>query len=94
MALLAVLTFETLQALLIAVVVSLFALIWRTSQPRLAVLGLIPDRIDFSDIRRYPENKTIPGLLIVRPLNGLFFANSASFNELIVQKRCRPAKCL
>ena len=38
-ALLAVLTFETLEALLIAVVVSLFALVWRASQPKLAVFG-------------------------------------------------------
>jgi sulfate permease, SulP family len=83
-ALLAVLTFETLQALLIAVVVSLFALVWRTSQPRLAVLGRVPGRLDFSDIRRYPENKTLPGLLMVRPLNGLFFANAAGFREAIV----------
>ena len=41
-ALLAVLTFETLEALLIAVIVSLFALVWRASQPRLAVLGRVP----------------------------------------------------
>ena len=38
-ALLAVLTFETLEALLIAVIVSLFALVLRTSLPRLAVLA-------------------------------------------------------
>ena len=60
-ALLAVLTFETLQALLIAVIVSLFALVWRVSQPRLAVLGRVPGRLDFGDIRRYPENQTVPG---------------------------------
>ena len=60
-ALLAVLTFETLEALLIAVVVSLFALVLRASQPRLAVLGRIPDRLEFSNIRRHPENKTVPG---------------------------------
>jgi len=83
-ALLAVLTFETLQALLIAVIVSLFALVWRASHPRLAVLGRIPDRLDFSDIRRHPENQTLPGLLVVRPLNGLFFANAAGFREAIL----------
>jgi high affinity sulfate transporter 1 len=85
-ALLAVLTFETLQALLIAVIVSLLALILRASQPRLAVLGLVPDRLEFSDIKRHPENKTIPGLIIARPENGLFFANAASFREAIVEE--------
>ena len=38
-ALLAVLTFETLEALLIAVVVSLFALVWRTSQAQAGGAG-------------------------------------------------------
>ena len=84
-ALLAVLTFETLEALLIAVVVSLFALVWRTSQPRLAVLGRIPGTVDFSDIRRHPDNKTLPGLLMVRPENGLFFANAAGMQEAIIK---------
>jgi len=85
-ALLAVLTFETLEALLIAVVVSLFALVLRASQPRLAVLGRIPDRLEFSNIRRHPENKTVPGLLIVRPENGLFFANAAGIQEAIISE--------
>ncbi|MBP1703130.1 MAG: sulfate permease, partial [Chloroflexi bacterium] len=57
-ALLAVLTFETLEALLIAVIVSLFALVLRASQPRLAVLGRAPKSLQFSDIRRHPENIT------------------------------------
>ena len=83
-ALLAVLTFETLEALLIAVIVSLLALILRTSQPRLAVLGRAPDSLQFSDIRRHPENKTVPGLLIVRPENGFFFANAAGIHEAII----------
>lgn len=85
-ALLAVLTFETLQALLIAVIISLFSLVWRTSQPRLAVLGRIPDRLDFGDVRRHPENRTLPGLLMVRPENGLFFANAAGLHEAIVSE--------
>jgi sulfate permease, SulP family len=96
-ALLAVLTFETLEALLIAVVVSLFALVWRASHPGLAVLGRLPDRLDFRDIRRYPESRTVPGLLISRPENGLFFANAAGFREAImaeVQSAAEPVKAV
>ena len=85
-ALLAVLTFETLEALLIAVIVSLFALVWRVSQPRLAVLGRAPNSLQFKDIRRHPEKKTVPGLLIVRPENGLFFANAAGIREVILSQ--------
>ena len=83
-ALLAVLTFETLEALLISVVVSLFALVWRASNLRLAILGREPNSLDFSDIQRHPENKTVSGLLMVRPENGLFFANAAGLREAII----------
>jgi high affinity sulfate transporter 1 len=96
-ALLAVLTFETLEALLIAVIVSLFALVLRASQPRLAVLGRAPNSLQFSDIHRHPENKTVPGLLIVRPENGLFFANAAGIRETIMREmlsNAEPAKAV
>ncbi len=83
-ALLAVLTFETLEALLIAVLVSLLALVWRVSRPRLAVLGRAPDTLDFRDVQRHPDVATIPGLLIVRPENGLFFANAEGIREEIL----------
>ena len=83
-ALLAVLTFETLEALLIAVIVSLFALVWRASHPNLAVLGRAPNSLQFSDVRRHPDNSIVPGLLIVRPENGLFFANAAGTREAIM----------
>ena len=85
-ALVATLTFETLQALLISVVISLFALVGRASQPRLAVLGRTPNGVEFSDVSRHPENRCIPGMLIVRPENGLFFANAAAFREAIVSR--------
>ena len=91
-ALFAVLTFETLEALLIAVIVSLFALVLRASQPGLAVLGRVPDRLEFNDIRRHPENKTLPGLLIVRPENGLFFANAAAFHDAILAEMSSSAE--
>jgi SulP family sulfate permease len=96
-ALLAVLTFETLQALLIAVIVSLFALVLRASQPKLAVLGRKPDSLEFSDIHRHPENRTLPGLLIVRPENGLFFANAVGFREAVIselQSSIEPVKAV
>jgi len=83
-ALLAVLTFETHEALLIAVIVSLFALVWRASHPNLAVLGRAPNSLQFSDVRRHPDNSIVPGLLIVRPENGLFFANAAGTREAIM----------
>ena len=60
-----------LHALLIAVIIFLSALVWRANHPRLAVLGRTPESLQFSNVRRHPENKTLPGLLIVQPANGL-----------------------
>jgi MFS superfamily sulfate permease-like transporter len=83
-ALFGVLTFEALEGLLIAVIISLVVLVWRASQPRFSVLGRTPTSLEFSDIAQYPENKTIPGLLIVRPNQSVFFANADSLRASIV----------
>lgn len=83
-AMLGVLTFEALEGLLIAVILSLLALVWRASQSKLSVLGREPGRFVFSDTRRHPENRTIPGLLILRPDEGLFFANADALRSEIV----------
>ncbi|NJD60726.1 MAG: sodium-independent anion transporter [Anaerolineales bacterium] len=79
-----VLTFEALQGLMIAVILSLLALVWRASQSKLSVLGREPGRLIFSDNRWHPDNHTIPGLMILRPDEGLFFANADALrNEII-----------
>jgi sulfate permease, SulP family len=76
--LLGVLTFEeVLTGLLVAVIVSLIALVLRASQARLSVLGRVPGSLTFSSVETQPENTTVPGLLIVRPDEGLYFANAA-----------------
>jgi len=82
-ALLGVLIFEVLTGLLIAVILSLLALIYRASQSKLSVLGRVPHRLEFSDIRQHPQNITFPGLLIIRPNENIFFANAASLRDEI-----------
>jgi MFS superfamily sulfate permease-like transporter len=83
-ALFGVLTFEALEGLLIAVIISLALLIWRASQPHFSLLGRTPTSLEFSDVAQYPENKMIPGLLIVRPNQSVFFANADSLRAAIV----------
>ncbi len=83
-AMLGVLTFEeTLAGLLLAVIVSLLALIARASQPRLSVLGRQPGRIVYGDVGYHPDYVTIPGLLVVRPDEGIFFANADTLRDQI-----------
>jgi sulfate permease, SulP family len=82
--LLGVLTFdEVLTGLLVAVVISLLALVLRASQARLSVLGREPGSVAFSGVAIHPENTTVPGVLIVRPDEGLYFANAAPLRENI-----------
>ena len=83
-ALVGVLVMPTLPALALAVVVSLGMLIWRASQPRLTFLGRARGGLEPADLRAAPA-AAIPGLLIVRPDEMLFFANVASVRDEIVQ---------
>jgi len=83
-ALLGVLTFkEVLAGLLVAVIVSLLALVARTSQSKFSILGREPGHLSFSDVRRHPENIQLPGLLILRPDEEIFFANASTMRETL-----------
>jgi MFS superfamily sulfate permease-like transporter len=82
-ALVGVLVMPTLPALAIAVVVSLGMLVWRSSQARLTFLGRARGGLEQVDLRSAPD-AAIPGLLIVRPDEMLFFANVASVRDEIV----------
>ncbi len=72
----AVLVFGVLDGMLIAVGLSLLALLQRFSSSRIAVLGQIPGTHDFVDISRNPDAVTDSRILIVRPMEPLFFANA------------------
>lgn len=72
----AVLGFGVLNGMLIAIVLSLAALVRRMADPHLALLGQYGGGHDFVDVARHPEARTIPGIVILRPLEPLFFANA------------------
>ena len=82
--LLGVLTFdEVLAGLLLGVFLSLLALIWRTSTPKLSVLGQIPHTVFFRSSKHFPEAITDPRMLILRPDEGVFFANASALLNVI-----------
>ena len=82
-ALVGVLVVPTLEALGIAVVVSLGVLIWRASEGRLTFLGRASGGLEPVDLESVPE-AAIPGFLIARPDEMLFFANVASVRDGIL----------
>ena len=76
-----------LPGILIAVVSSLLALVRRAYRPRIAVLGRASGELSadedfrFRSIDRHPEYETIPGLVLFRFSNELFFANASFFRD-------------
>jgi MFS superfamily sulfate permease-like transporter len=84
---LGVLTFEeALWALLLAVVLSLLALVWRTSQGRVSELGLAREKLIFEEMGPDSDAKPISGLLIFAPEESLFFANADTVRVQIANR--------
>jgi high affinity sulfate transporter 1 len=74
----------TLQGILVAILVSLFALAYQVADPPVYVLGRKPGTNVFrprSD--EHPEDETFPGLLLLRPEGRIFFANAERVREKI-----------
>jgi SulP family sulfate permease len=83
-ALLGVLVFDTLPGLFIGVPVSLLLLLYRASRSHVAVLGQVPGASgQYVDIRRHPENRQVPGIVILRLESGLFFANADTLRDAV-----------
>ena len=79
-----VLIVDVLPGLIIAVVLSLFVLLYRVSRPHTATLGRVAEDA-YRDIERYPEAETIAGLVIFRFDAELFFANANVFRDRVRQ---------
>jgi SulP family sulfate permease len=70
---------------IIGLMLSMGAIIWRASRPHIAVLGRIAGTEHFRNIDRYPA-ETAPGLLLLRIDAGLFFANVEPVRERIEEE--------
>src|SRR5579871_681357 len=83
-ALLGVLVFDTLPGLFIGIAVSLLLLLYRASRPHVALLGREPGPAGrWSDLDRHPDNQQAPGILVLRPESGLFFANAEAVKAAV-----------
>lgn len=58
----------------LGILLSLATLLYRTSMPHIAVIGRIPDSEHFRNVERH-EVETIPGILMLRIDESLFFGN-------------------
>jgi high affinity sulfate transporter 1 len=84
-----VLVAGVLGGIVIAVIASLAALVFRSYTPHTAVLGRLragdegDEDFGFRDLSRHPNGETYPGLLIFRFDQEIFFANAALFRDRI-----------
>jgi len=79
-----VLVLGTLKGILVAVLVSLVALIVRANLHPLLVLGRKPGTNVFRPLSsEHPEDETFPGLLLLRPEGAIYFANAPRLGQLI-----------
>jgi SulP family sulfate permease len=74
-ALAGVLVLGVLQGVLLAVVVSMLTLIYGANHPPIEVLGRKPGTGAWRDLDRHPDDETVPGLMVVRPVASIYFAN-------------------
>jgi len=65
------------------VLISLLALIYRTSKPHIAVLGRLSGTNDFRNIDRFKEIEVRSDVLILRQDAQLYFANTSHFIESV-----------
>jgi len=71
-----VIVFGVLDGMLLAVGLSVLAALRRFSQPHVRVLGQLPGTRNYVDLVLHAEAQRVPGTLILRPEEPLFFANA------------------
>lgn len=81
---LAVLVLGVLQGLMIAIAISLLIMLRQNSKSTVSVLGRLGQSHDFVSLAAFPEAQPVSGILIVRPDQAMFFANS---DRILVQVR-------
>jgi MFS superfamily sulfate permease-like transporter len=82
-ALVGVLTFGTLQGVIIGVGISLLLLIARASRPYIPVLGKKPEHEVYHHLSDYPDYETEPGIVVVRFEGDLYFATANALRDRI-----------
>jgi len=86
LALLSVIIFGILQGVIIAAMASLLLLIRIVSTPHIAFLGRIPGTNRYTDMKRHPENETLPHVLLFRVESPLLYFNIANVYQTVWRK--------
>jgi MFS superfamily sulfate permease-like transporter len=94
---LGVAVFGAIPGIGLAVVIAIVEFLWDGWRPHSAVLGRPKDVEGFHDIKRYPDARQVPGLLLFRWDAPLFFANAELFRARVldaVASSPGPVRCV
>ena len=78
-----VIAFGILNGLLLAVILTLIALMRYLAESHVAVLGRLQGTREYVDVLRHPEAEQFPGILMLRIERMLFFANADGVRQII-----------
>ncbi len=96
-ALAGVLAFGILKGLILAVCLTLIALMKKISTPQISILGRLHATGTFVDVTRYPDAELVPGVLIVRVNGVLFFANATrvlNYIRQLLKEAAQPVRAV
>jgi MFS superfamily sulfate permease-like transporter len=79
-----VMAFGAIPGIAIAIVLAVIEFLWDGWRPHWAVLGRVDQVKGYHDIKRYPEARLIPGLVLFRWDAPLFFANAELFHDRVL----------
>jgi SulP family sulfate permease len=71
------------EGIALSVLMSLVAMIYRTTKPHYAVLGKLPDALVYRNVKRFKNVETREDVLVLRYDANLYFANTSHFIESI-----------
>ena len=73
----------------LAVVIAIIEFLWDGWRPHYAVLGRVKGIRGYHDIKRYPDARLIPGVVLLRWDAPLFFANAELFRQRVLEAVAR-----
>ncbi len=82
---LGVVFFGVIQGIAGAIALSLLVMVWNAWHPYHTVLVRVDGRKGYHDFSRHPEGRFVPGLVMFRWDQQLFFANAELFREALLQ---------
>lgn len=80
------------EGILLGIVATVLAVLYRISRPNMVELGHVPGTRVFRDINRFEETEKLNKVLVLRVDASFSFANADQFKEFILQKTRSPKR--